>query len=284
MIRRLVDLLKTYDNPRFWAKNISWRLPSTISDIDVIFVVGSPRSGTTLLQRILSIHSQLFSIEGETGLFSYQNIFDPRRKHFGLSDGHLRWLYKESIDIVDFFEKGVQILSDENGGRFVEKTPQHVLYLPFILKHFPNAQIIHIVRDGRDCYCSSKSHQHIPQNKSIVSFAKYWKKCVNVPRMFKQDSRILEMKYEYLVEEPRVYLPKIMTFLGLSIEEIQFDSSQISNDKRAKLKEFSHLKDPINSSSVERWKTELTDFELKKFNTVAGRELELYGYSLTNKD
>ena len=83
-MNRIILLAKTYRDPACWWPNVTWRFPRTISEGNPVFVVGAPRSGTTLLQRMLSVHPDLFSIEAETGLFSMQNIFDPARRHFDL--------------------------------------------------------------------------------------------------------------------------------------------------------------------------------------------------------
>jgi protein-tyrosine sulfotransferase len=281
MIDQLVNVLKTYDSPQSLVRNISWRFPSTISDINTVFVVGCPRSGTTLLQRILSVHSQLFTIQGETGLFSYHNIFSTRRKHFGLPDKEIKQLFNNSVDIVDFFAQGVTLLSAKNEGkRFIEKTPQHILRLPFIFKHFPESSVVHIVRDGRDCYCSSKSHPNVPQNKNIEVFAKYWKKCVQAPLNYQDNKKLLTVKYEELVSEPWLWIPRIMNFINLEAEEVQFDSTFIGKDNRANLNIFRRLREPINSSSVSRWTSELTSFEIEQFEKIAAKELIFYGYDL----
>lgn len=281
MIDQLVNVLKTYDSPQSLVRNISWRFPSTISDINTVFVVGCPRSGTTLLQRILSVHSQLFTIQGETGLFSYHNIFSPRRKHFGLPDKEIKQLFNNSADIVDFFAQGVTLLSAKNEGkRFIEKTPQHILHLPFIFKHFPESSVVHIVRDGRDCYCSSKSHPNVLQNKNVEVFAKYWKKCVQAPLNYQDNKKLLTVKYEELVSEPWLWIPRIMNFINLEAEEVQFDSTFIGKDNRANLNIFRRLREPINSSSVNRWTSELTSFEIEQFEKIAAKELIFYGYDL----
>jgi hypothetical protein len=74
-----------------------------------------------------------------------------------------------------------------------------------------------------------------------------------------------------------------MNFIKLDVQESQFDPNQFGKDSRSKLKEFSRLNEVINSSSVERWKTELTDIELAEFNCIAGIELENYGYSISDR-
>ena len=284
MISRIFNLLRSYDDPRYWVKNILWRFPSSARNINVVFVVGAPRSGTTLLQRILSVHSNLFSIQGETGLFSYQNIFDPKRKHFNLNDDKVIEMLYDASDIVDFFSRCVEFLSAHNGGaRFVEKTPQHVLRLSFILKYFPCCSVIHIVRDGRDCYCSSRFPDHIPQSKSVNMFARYWKKCVSSPIAFENDRRVFTVKYEAIVNNPRLHVSNIMKFLNLKFEEEQLQISRISEDRRARLAEFSRLVMPINASSVERWRTELTDSQSYEFENIAGKELTYYGYALSSE-
>ena len=107
--------------PHLILRNIKWRMPRTISDQQVVFVVGAPRSGTTLLQRVLASHSALFSIEGETGIFSARNYFT--RTHFRLSTEDTQSLFDRSSDIVDFFANGVMLLKERQAGEtFVEKT------------------------------------------------------------------------------------------------------------------------------------------------------------------
>ena len=276
---RIAQLVRSYDNPRLYIKNIVYRLPSTVSDLDIIFVVGAPRSGTTLLQSLLAAHSKLFSIEAETAMFSYQNIFDPKRRHFGLSPHQLEGLFGQSKDIVDFFSKAVNLLSAKyNHKRFVEKTPQHVFYLRFIFKHFPKSKVIHIVRDGRDCYCSSKFHPNIPQGKSVTSFAKYWKKCVKSAKLLQNNANILTIKYEELVNSPQISLQEIMDFLGLKYEKDQLDQLVYGADVRSRLEPFSKLAKPIDASSVGRYLLEMSDNECCNFERIARKELSHFGY------
>jgi hypothetical protein len=233
------------------------------------------------MQRVLSSHSKLFSIPGETGLFSLQNIF--ARRHFGLSQDDLNSLYQSSSDIVDFFSKSVLKISTENANaRFVEKTPQHVLHLKFIKKHFPYAKVINIVRDGRDCYCSSLSHPHIPQNKSVRKFARYWKKCIQAARLEGNSERVHTLRYEAFCENPASALGEVMNFLGLEAESSQLEVNMIRNDPRASSPQFQRLNESITNSSTGRWRADLSEIAAREFEQIASNELQLHGYELLN--
>ncbi|MEM9828623.1 MAG: sulfotransferase [Planctomycetota bacterium] len=276
-MKRLAYLAWSYRNPSSWVKNVTWRRPRTLSDLDCVFVVGAPRSGTTLLQRVLSSHSQLFSIEGETGLFSLLNLFNVR--HFGLPQETLDELFQSSVDVVDFFSNGVRrLMLDHPGARFIEKTPQHVLRTRFLLKHFPRAKIVNIVRDGRDCFCSAQSHPHIPQARSIAGFARYWRSCIRAIEPFADSPRLYTMRYETFCDQPESELQKVMQFLDLEFEAGQLDANQIGNDRRAAAAHFERLNESVGSRSVARWRKELPEAQAAAFVTVAGRELRRFGY------
>ncbi len=279
MFSSIFAAIKSYQNPRHWVKNVTWRFPRTVSQKKVVFVVGAPRSGTTLLQRVLSLHPDLFSIEGETGLFTKQNIFAPERQHFGLSTDLIEQLFLESRDIVDFFNRGLDHLVEDNpAARFVEKTPQHVFQLATLSKRFPQASFIHIVRDGRDCYCSARKMAEIPQAQSITRFAKYWLRCVRSPMQASLGARIRHVKYEDLVRHPEQELGSLMSFLGLAVDPKQLDAGQIGQDHRASVDAFKKLAQPINDGSTQRWQTELSSDENRVFITLAKSGLKEFNY------
>ncbi len=279
MADRLKNLARSYSlDPKILYKNIRWRFPRSVSQQNHVFVVGCPRSGTTLLQVMLSQHSELFCYQRETEAFSYRGIFDPRRIWFGLPRGVIHRLHHNCTDIVEFFDTCVNLIRQDTNRRFVEKTPQHVLHLPFIFKWFPESQIIHIVRDGRDCYCSSKISANIPQNKSIDSFARYWKKCVSEPIKLSHKNNLYTVKYEDLVTSSNFVLPEIMKFLGLAFEDVQLDTSLYAKDNRSRRVEFKKLATEITTSSIGRWRKELAAKDIDEFNRIAGFELEHYGY------
>ena len=238
---------------------------------------GAPRSGTSLVQSVLAAHGRLFSIPGETGIFSTQNIFG--RRHFGLSWAENQTLFRESRDVVDFFDRGVRLLESRSEGRtFVEKTPQHVLRLPFLIRRFPRARFIHVVRDGRDCFVSAKSRAGIPQASSARRFAAYWKRCVEAPLRVEPHPRLLRVRYEDFVRAPQAELERMMRFLDLAVEDQQLDPARFGSHRRGGREEFRLLREPVSDRRVGRWRTELALAERRVFERVAGRPLAGYGY------
>lgn len=279
MFYRLWDLIRTYDRPHYLLREICWRFPKNQSDLDAVFVVGAPRSGTTLLQRMLAVHPSFFSIQGETGIFSWQSVFRRESNPFGLDVTTHSDILEGSKDIVDYFSRSVRFLSGKaHGARFVEKTPQHVLWLPFILKYFPNAQVIHIVRDGRDCFCSARNHPNIPQRSSASSFASYWKRCVRAAMQHESPNRLITISYEDLVSETESTLQSLMSTLGESFVQIQTEPNYLSQDLRSRRPEFNRLLSVPDGSTIGRWKDEMSSREISSFHRIAGQMLSHYGY------
>lgn len=276
---RLLHILRSYANdPAHVPRNLLWRMPRTTSATRIVFVVGAPRSGTSLVQSVLATHSGLFSIPGETGLFSWQNIFG--RRHFGLSWAENQALFAESRDVVDFFDRGVRLLESRQAGRvFVEKTPQHVLRLPFLTRRFPRARFVHVVRDGRDCYASAKSHPGVPQATSARRFARYWTKCVVAGGRMAADPRLLTVRYEDFVRDPSGELERMMRFLELAPEPGQLDPDRFGIHRRARRAEFRLLGTPISTARIGRFRAELSAAERRAFERIAGRPLAAHGYS-----
>lgn len=264
-------------------KNALWRIRRTKSDLPILFIVGAPRSGTTLLQRIITTHSRFFSIEGETGIFTKQNIFSPNRKHFGLPNKELMHLFGVSKDISDFFVRGIIAIRPDSSKTFVEKTPQHALSMKYISKSFPNAKFLHVIRDPRDAFVSAKKHTGIPYGRSANAYAVYWKKIIRSRYSFERNgktdtSRIYDIKYEELTKEPRKEVQKIMKWLGEEFEESQLDPKTISKDKRSSNENFTRLSESISNRTVGSHVELLTEEEMDQFSRICREEMELFGY------
>ena len=85
-------------NPSHVAKNILWRWQSGSSEKQHVFVVGAPRSGTTLLQVLIASHSRFCTWEGETQMFTWQNTFAANANTLGLDRSLVEREFGRSID------------------------------------------------------------------------------------------------------------------------------------------------------------------------------------------
>jgi hypothetical protein len=249
--------------------------------MEVVFVVGAPRSGTTLVQRVLANHPSFYSLDAETGLFTLQDVFDEGRKHFGL-DARLREdLMRSSHSLVEFFERGARALPGaREGAVFVEKTPQHALRVGYLLGRFRRARIVHVVRDGRDCFCSSQGHAQVPQRASAAAFANYWRRCVGAVARHEASPRVFVLKYEAFAADPVAELDGLMRFLGAETDERQLDASLLGQDRRARLSEFRRLGEGVNAGSVQRWRQDMAASDVEAFVRIAGADLQRLGYPL----
>jgi hypothetical protein len=183
------DALSKRQQPAFSPENHS----SNVSP--PFFILGSGRSGTSLVGRILGSHPDL-SVPAESHLF---NVVYPFLPYYGdlaqkanqtrliddiLSTFHIRnWFPPLRREEVLSFVQGDSFgdivtavmrawTQREGKTRWGEKTPQHIYYWRDILHYFPQAQIIHVVRDGRDVALSYMKAKFGP--KTVYTAARRW--------------------------------------------------------------------------------------------------------------
>lgn len=244
--------------PKYIYLNPFYRNCFTSSPERHIFVVGPPRSGTTLLANVLANHSNLCSLASETNMFGWRSNFFLFEGGAGRNSYELNKLRHSKRNLVELFDSIAAECRTENScERFVEKTPQHVFHIRYILRHFPESRIIFIYRDPRDGFVSSRSNRHIAQ-KSPQSFSRYWRRCVLSRMNYCRDARIIDLKYEDFVQEPEDELKRIMSFLGETFEPSQISPNRMSQNPRAGTASFRLLGGPISSVSIGRWRTELS--------------------------
>ena len=273
---------------------------------DPFFIVGCPRSGTTLLQLLVATHPNI-AIPPESHIFDrFSKYFDnygeleeyPNLKLLVkdlLEDYHIRdW--ELGVTVGDFCaqlqEKSIKgVISllmgmytrKEGKVRWGDKTPQHTLYLNEIKNVFPEAKFIHLIRDGRDVAVSSSKIFVGPP--SIYGIAQEWRKYVFLFEQFKETlnpGSYIEIKYEKMVRNTQSELNRIFEFLE---EEPIHIGTEVPNSSakvfylQADAHMFS-LKKPISDKKIGSFKKVFNDRQIEIFESIAGDALNLYGYQM----
>lgn len=195
------------------------------------FIVGLPRSGTSLLQNCLDQHSKICAI-GETRFFletyAYRNLTKPAKnlvKNFKYSgDPTVKSFYHFAKDDINldalpaysgFSEVCNRYAKHKGKSVWIEKTPLHLLTITPILKS-TNAKIILIERDLPSILRSISQRQNLNITSDLVQC---YARILNKEMIkYKNNPNLHVTKYEELVQNPRTELTKICNFLGVNFE------------------------------------------------------------------
>lgn len=275
-----------------------------------IFVIGPERSGTTLLMTMIGCHPRISVPE----VAWYYPRFSPYLHTYGDLNNleSLRVLVEEMVfglktpfwglkanprTIVDEIIAGVPERSfagvycallnwyaqHDNKPRWGEKTPYNLFFVADILRDFPNAQFIYLLRDGRDASAEYLESAFGPTN--IYCAATVWKLCQDAVKPWRNQlkpDQWLDVRYETLVREPEDVLEKVCQFLGeeYSPDMLNFHKSTIAQ-RRAETKDHKPLGHPVNDKYVSIYKELLSLRDQRIFAGVAGQELLELGYDVT---
>lgn len=269
-------------------------------DSHPIFIVGCPRSGTTILAALLNLHTDIAAAT-ETHFFNFISkqkkykwrefdenqmklILDEARimdfcKHLEIEPELLVKYFMESFDSAElseevthksqFYKKKVfdvfikALLIKKKKIRFCEKTPQHLYNVEEILKLYPGAKFIHIVRDGRDVVNSLLKMPWRPGG--LLNNSRFWKKYITkgLSLSSKLDSKnFLTVKFEELIQDPEALMKTICDFVEVSYQKSILQKSQTSNESvftewESNWKHKS--KGDLDTKRIGAWKKELSD-------------------------
>jgi hypothetical protein len=178
-----------------------------------IFVIGSPRSGTTLVRLILDAHPHISCGEETHFLRDLEAIVGRDWKlvrTYGLSRA---WWLARIRELYDAFQ--AEVLQRAGKARWAEKDPTYTLHLPFIEELFPDAVYVHLLRDGHDVVASFRDRWGY---RSAGRAARSeWGRYVSAARALQRrlpPERFLELRYEALVGDPEAEARRLFAFLG----------------------------------------------------------------------
>jgi hypothetical protein len=164
--------------------------------------------------------------------------------------------------------------------RWGDKTPSYTPDIDIIRRIFPDAKIVHLVRDGRDVVLSHKSIEWASGNLLKLILDWQWKTTIahKVGAVLGND--FLEIRYEDLVRDPEATLRQICKFIDEPYEQSMLNYSDNAKNlvPTESLKWHRKSIQPPNPSQVNMWKTQLSKSERIVFDQLAGDTLSLFGY------
>jgi len=188
-------------------------------------------------------------------------------------------------NIGDFLRIVMEAMCRKQGARrWVEKTPDNVLYISDIKRFIPDSLIVHIIRDGRDAALSLSNFKWIhpfiwERGSKLLSFGVYWRWLVRKGRAAGQKvgSDYYELHYEDLVEKPRETLARLGDFIGHDLDYDRILRVGVGSVRRP----YTSFESSTEGfGPVGCWKGQYAPRELADFEALVGDCLEETGYSL----
>lgn len=243
---------------KFFSKETIERFSGAGDTSDLpIFVLGMPRSGTTLTETILASHPDVFGAGELHDLLRIAN--QPK---FGVvSEGFpisMQGLTKD--DLTKMGTRYVEGLRkhDTNAKKITDKMPANYMALGLIHLMLPKAKIVHIMRNSADiCLSAFTKNFNNSQHHSydLVEMARYY---VNYELLMEHWRKVLpegsfyEVQYERLVANPEDESRKLIEFCGLEWNEACLTPHK--TERNIKTASVTQVRQPVYTSSVERWR------------------------------
>lgn len=271
------------------------------------FIVGSPRSGTTLLQAMFMAVPGLY-LPPETHFWP---IVERCRRRDGppssdrgrrsMIDAILAVCRRHEIDIdagrlagelaacppttADLFDTLLWHISSSRPGcrRVGEKSPAHLAYVQRLLESFPDAQAITIIRDARDVALS----QQRSLSRSTLRSALGWRRDQRLHARYAAQlppDRYASVRYEDLVRHPRRELERLCRFLGEPFDDAMLEPHRRPEPGFASFEKHKALTlEPVTADRIGRYRTRLSASRIALVEAVAGAELAANGYELVGR-
>jgi hypothetical protein len=270
------------------------------------FIVGCPRSGTTLLGRMADAHPHLAVIHETRWIAGWYRrrlgltaeghvtpeLVERLREHkrfatLGLDAGVLdRLLGEEPVHYADFVASLFDLYGEQRGKSLVgDKTPRYVRNMPTLHGLWPHAKFVHLIRDGRDVCLSvlqwRKGAPKFPTWKEdpVSTTALWWEWNVKLgleARTLLGPERYHELRYEHLVEDPETECRALCEFLELPYDAamLRFHEGRMVDDASLDAKKAWR---PV-TAGLRSWRTDMPHDDVLRFEAAAGRLLAELGY------
>lgn len=280
-----------------------------MSTVDIVFIVGIGRSGTSLLQNMLNAHSDVCFLPENSFLRRYvaSGKYDKRLQRVGVrvfseelaadeAFGRLRLSPDRLADILEsedggsgerFFSQAMrEFVRGDGSYKFIgDKDPRLIEFLPMLHVNFPNARIIHIYRDPRDV-ALSKTKAKWSRDRSFL--ANLFAGRVQWTLVSRSGSvlfgpRFHEVSYEELIAAPQDVLTRLCSFLGLEFDVRMLSPGMGGRDLVADDEMSWKRKSlgPILADNTGKWRTGLSPVQIALAEAVTGKMMADLGYKVS---
>jgi hypothetical protein len=276
------------------------------SSVAPFFIVGSSRSGSTLLRLMLASHSRI-AIPSETWYlaalveeFPCDRLLQESEiaKAVAVMTNHYTWP-DMGLDAAEMRSRAANLrevrlrdlvevvyrwhMEAEGKSRWGDKTPSYIEIVPSLAAMFGDAKFIHLIRDGRDVAKSFQRHGW--NGPGMDGYTREWLRAVELDMRLSKtplDERILRIRYEDLVLHPEATLREICTFIDERFEaQMLLWQSKVNDAIPDREKKFhSALSRDVKTSDAGRWKREMTSREIFVAEALIGTQLSHFGYEL----
>lgn len=251
IIRNQVDRLK-----KIFSSDLAKNMPLYEGHgNNLIFIIGMPRSGSTLIEQILASHNNVEAM-GETGYVAATITKKSKALKIDPEEDFKEILKeKELSKIHSYFYEKTKHNDEKNNILLTDKTLNNYLYLGYIAQLFPEAKVINCLRDpldtGLSCYFHSFTGQWDVTNdlesigiyyRHYESLMEHWFNCLPL--------KMIKINYEDVIENPKKMTKKILDFCELkwSRKCLKF----YKNKRFVSTASYYQVRKPIYSSSIKR--------------------------------
>jgi protein-tyrosine sulfotransferase len=265
-----------------------WRMAAHHSGEPHIVMGGAPRSGTTVLRRLFDRHPQV-CCGAETKIFVPAAVnLAWLAQSYAVPLPELRAMRAAAPSQGAFIDAfAARVRADTGKARWAEKTPQNIRNLDWILARFPQASVIHVIRDGRDVVCSMRQHpdwrwvgggwQKVLAPRAIESYARRWLDDTAAGMSWRGDPRYVEVRYEDLLADPPAVLRAICDGIGVTAD-LEWLARVAQRADGAGQTERPDYEGALSGASVGRWREDLTAAERREVERLCRPRLRELGY------
>ena len=228
----------------------------------LIFVLGMPRSGTTLTEQILSSHKNVYGA-GELNFLreAINEGISDNNGDFILKTSALKWAKDYYLEKIKIFKNEKEYL--------IDKAPLNFKWIGLIRLIFPNSKIIHCKRNAMDvCWSNYKntfSSNLMNYTYNFNDLTNFYKAYENLMKFWKKDpgNNVFDLVYEKLISDKTTQTKKLLEFCDLEWDENCLNFHQ--NKKAVSTASLAQVRQPLYNSSVHKWKNYSDELsELKK--------------------